>query len=36
MTAVVEVIKDPYFEVNSVDLSDQTSEIQLNFAIDEV
>ncbi len=36
MTATVEVIKDPYFEVAGVDLSDQTSEIQLNFAIDEI
>lgn len=36
MTAVVEVIKDPYFMINSVDLTAQCQEVALNFSIDEV
>ncbi len=36
MTATVEVIKDPFLSINGVDLSDQVSEITLNFALDEI
>jgi hypothetical protein len=36
MTATVEVIKDPFLSVDGTDISDQVSEIQLNFALDEI
>ncbi len=36
MTATVEVIKDPFFSMDGTDLSDQCSEVQLNFALDEL
>ena len=36
MTATVEVIKDPFFSFNGVDLSDQCGEVALNFSLDEL
>ena len=35
MSATTEVIKDPYFSFNSVNLTGQVQEVALNFSLDE-